>query len=429
MRSTLQTVLYIYFSWVLLEGPVRKIAVLGDGSTLLIKEVLALIVFSVALPTALLGYQYPRKWIFGAGALITAGISVVVLQSILISSNLTPMILGSMEYIVPFMILSSCLIVMSVNVVIAYKLCYMVVIMVSIGNVLLIINMGLGLGLSLLQPIASVVSMHSSLAGYYYMESGLFDVPERLGFTNLVMLTLIPWLVRYHRNADLSELKRLYVPGLLSGIAFVSVVLSGRRVAILLAFIQVVFVIREIGGQRLLSKFASLLTITIIAALGAVIYSDALISTIFDRTFVDATRYGYWGATQPAVAYSYLDHPVQGHFGQISPGNSILGYRPAAVWHGGLESGFARHLYSLGIFGSMLIGIGLLFLVFGDWKRRWRNNGSVCLLLVYVIVWQIKSGNFLVWYPMTVLAITVSWQYQRPRPQNYHTEEGSVITL
>lgn len=268
----------------------------------------------------------------------------------------------------------------------------------------------------LLLPLQNSLQSHSSMFGEFAYISSVFDVPERFAAFNLfIVLASYAWI---RNRVVLLRWEVLMATFLLS---IVALFISGRRVAFLIA---VAFVVIDVVTERqtIRKRLAAFLAV-VMAAIGGAIFSanfdSALVHVVFNAEILDEVA--FYGKQ---VTIWYLEALrnagwFTGYFGLTSPGtNSIVFsseiYFPDTLK---LEGLWDKSLISMGIVGSTLL-LAVVFMLIMDLRKKSVEKGDATMSSIYYFVlclsiWNIKSGEFMVWAPFAYLLLGLFYKLSR----------------
>lgn len=285
----------------------------------------------------------------------------------------------------------------------------------------------------LLLPMQTNHQTHTSHFGDFVFISSVFDVPERFAVFNLFVFLLS--YVRLRDEATLLRREFLVVTLLAS---LISLFISGRRVSFLVAL---AFAIVNVMTQpKSIRKWVSTLAVFMIAVVGGGVffmqYESALVKVIFNREIFGEI----WFYLKQAIVW-YSDAFTNagvftGYLGLTSPGaaNLIIGSDMPFPNTTRVEGLWDKTLISMGVAGSTFLLASVLVLLW-DLRRiaKVKNDPTISTIYYFVCcvaIWNIKSGEFLVWAPFTYLLVGMSYRLSHDGavncPGNQSFRQGSV---
>lgn len=268
----------------------------------------------------------------------------------------------------------------------------------------------------LLLPIEKSFQAHSSAHGEFALIASIFDVPERFAAFNLFI-----FISCWNRDDKDGSIYHGSYRNILLVVSLASLFVSGRRIAFLLAMCYglgaLAFENRTTRGR------IRALCGVVFAATGGIVflnsYDTVLSRVIFSRDIIEESifyiklAYVWYSDALQATAFSV------GAFGFNSPGvNAVMPENidilPGVVYVEGL---WDKTIVSLGILGAGVLFVSVLLLI-----RDLRRNAIRCshplpfyvyAYVLCIMVWNLKSGEFLVWSPFTCLLIGMSYRLSR----------------
>jgi len=266
---------------------------------------------------------------------------------------------------------------------------------------------------SLLQPISDHLVSHSSEFGEFDYVSSTFDVPERFAVFNLFIL-IASALLLVKRTINIRS-GVLAVSLLLS---WISLFISGRRVSFVLGT-ATLFAIFSLQTRN---RFKGILLIVAsMVVMSAIMFSlnRTLFQVIQTTTISDARFYYFeWTYDEFARLIEFLPPFFYGKFGQTSPGAAaVLGYSPMYMF---IEAFWVRAAFALGIVSAVLLFMAQVLMILEMIRLylRWRDPliSAAVLYLICISAWNWKSGEYLVWIPLTMMIIGMGYAASNAKP-------------
>lgn len=262
------------------------------------------------------------------------------------------------------------------------------------------------LNLSILESIKDVHQEHSSAYGSFYFTSSIFDIPEKYAIFNVLLFLLVYSSLR--SNHRIVRYEYLFLMVFLIG-----TIISGRRVAI---FLLVLVILYDYFINRKSVKGFSYLFLASIIILPSVFYSVVILDPVLAKvlfsvnTVENALYYLNWSFDLFTNAL-YKADLFTGIFGITSPGSDLF-LNKYNLFEYEIEGFWDKTLFSLGISGTILLFISMILLLFKSegLRRKFFDDYAIRAISSYLIVitgWGIKSGNFLVWTPLTFVIIGI----------------------
>lgn len=260
------------------------------------------------------------------------------------------------------------------------------------------------LNLEILKSIEDVHQEHSSNFGVFYFTSSLFDVPEKYAFINLLLFLLLYSSIRCHQKIMRYEYFFLII-------FLIGVVISGRRVATFIIFLLIIFDFfankKEPKTILFMTIFASIFPLIIFFSVQSI--DPVLAQLIFSSdTFSDALYYLNWAFNLFLNAFEQVN-ALTGRFGITSPGSDVIADKSSFFTYE-IEGFWDKTLISLGWLGTVLLisSLALVLIRFEIVRKKFVNDyllRAITYCLIATSIWGIKSGNFLVWTPLTFVVI------------------------
>ena len=260
------------------------------------------------------------------------------------------------------------------------------------------------LDLDILKSIESVNQEHSSEFGVFYFTASLFDTPEKFAFINLLLFLLLYSSIRCRQ-------KIMRFDYLFLIIFLIGVVISGRRVA---TFLMLLFVTYDFLANKKELKGVVLMTISVVIFPFIIYFSvqsidPVLAQLIFSTaTLADALFYLNWALGLFLNAFEQVN-VLTGTFGITSPGSDIVVGKDSFFAYE-IEGFWDKTLISLGWLATLLLmsSFALVLLRVEGIRKQFVDDyllRAISYCLIAAAVWGIKSGNFLVWTPLTFVVI------------------------
>jgi hypothetical protein len=255
-----------------------------------------------------------------------------------------------------------------------------------------------------LMPISDHLVSRSSSYGEIKYISSIFDVPERFAIFSLLLVIVSTYQIILAR-----ENKLLYFLSILIGLH--SLLITARRISFILGIITCFMILFFYNKKNKLLNFLIVTLATIIIITSLLYMNTSISNTIIDNSFSDGVYYfGYWTVEEFSKVNDVFNS-ITGRFGSTSPGAvEVLGYNPLTVE---IEAFWARALFSIGGFTSLLLFISLVVIDIDLFRRGNLHKSTLALIsgtfLFSVLVWNWKSGTYLIWSPLTLLLIGIGY--------------------
>jgi len=260
------------------------------------------------------------------------------------------------------------------------------------------------LNLEILKSTEGVHQEHSSAFGVFYFTASLFDLPEKFAFINLLLFLLLYSSIRCRQK--ITRFDYLFLVIFLIGI-----VISGRRIA---TFLILLFVTYDFFANRKELKGVVLITILVVIFPFIIYFSVQSIDPILAQlifsmaTLDDAFFYLNWALGLFLNAFEQVN-VLTGRFGITSPGSNIVAGKDSFFTYE-IEGFWDKTLLSLGWLATVLLmsSFALVLLRVEGMRKQFVGDyllRAISYCLIAAAVWGIKSGNFLVWTPLTFLVI------------------------
>tara|TARA_B110000503_G_C6938751_1_gene325960 strand:- start:27 stop:683 length:657 start_codon:yes stop_codon:yes gene_type:complete len=194
-------------------------------------------------------------------------------------------------------------------------------------------------------------------------------------------------------------------------IFLIGIVISGRRVA---SFLIVLLVTYDFFANKKELKGILLMTILVVIFPFIIYFSvqsidPVLAQLIFSMsTFDDALFYLNWALDLFLNAFEQVN-VLTGRFGITSPGSDIVAGKDSFFTYE-IEGFWDKTLISLGWLATVLLmsSFALVLLRVERMRKQFVDDyllRATSYSLIAAAVWGIKSGNFLVWTPLSFLVI------------------------
>lgn len=268
----------------------------------------------------------------------------------------------------------------------------------------------------LLLPLQGSWQSHSSVFGDFVYISSIFDVPERFAAFNLFIFLASYALIR---NRDVLLRWEIMIATFL--LSLISLFISGRRVSFVVAVAFVVFDLLT-ERQSIRRRIAAIVAVAIAAFGGSFFlanYESTLVQVMFNREILDETLF-----YAKQISVWYLDALgnaglTVGYFGLTSPGMNSIDMTGEVAFPDTmkLEGIWDKTLISMGVLGSSLLLAAVVLVIF-DLRRKSVGRGNAMMSSVYYFIlclsiWNIKSGEFMVWAPFAYLLIGLFYKLSR----------------
>ena len=254
-----------------------------------------------------------------------------------------------------------------------------------------------GITSPLFTPIEGHLESHSSEFGEFGYVASIFDSPEKYTY---FLLFVLCYTFPSYRSKGFKTL--LYCSVILFGLA-----LSGRRVGIVLAICNIIIFFTLVN--RNFKVYILLLLFSPILILMYYSIAFTLLQVLATATIPNILYYfGEWLLEDIKTILGINVKMISSNFGQGSPG-ALNYFENVEFW--GVESLISRILYYVGAFGFVIISILLISMIYTLFSR-WRQSPTPLLyssltFCVSTILWNIKSGNFLVWPEFFYISVAI----------------------
>ena len=251
----------------------------------------------------------------------------------------------------------------------------------------------------LLNPMESHIGAHSSEFGEFGYIASVFDSPEK--YTIFLLFVFCFTFPSYRRDGIKSVLFCLVI--------LIALAASGRRVGIVLAVIALLIYFTLVDRDPRVY-----LLLAIVFPFWYYLFTmlaDTLSQVLLTTTYSDIYYYfGEWLFGDITAIFSIGVDFISSNFGQGSPGASSY-HENNEFW--GVESLISRLLYYVGIFGfvgiSFLIATIIISLFFRLRKYPSSLMYSSFIFCVSTVLWNIKSGNILVWPELFYISLSIAY--------------------
>jgi len=259
---------------------------------------------------------------------------------------------------------------------------------------------------SLLRPIEAHVPSHSSEFGEYIYASSVFDVPERFAVFNLFILFVSASLLTRQSRKSRRALLALVI-----ALSWLSLFVSARRIAFILG--SLVLPILIVGQNRRKVLAVLLMAVLMWVSLSILeLLQPTLSQVITANTMDDILFYLDWSIRDLQRSMDFAPSLFYGNLGLTSPGIGFTGIGRSPIY-GILEGLWAKTVYSLGPGGAFILLVAQVVVILEIFRiyRRTREQliGAVLLYLVCMSTWNIKSGDYLVWTPFTMIIVGLAY--------------------
>lgn len=253
-----------------------------------------------------------------------------------------------------------------------------------------------------LLPIPEHLVSRSSDYGEIQYISSIFDVPERYAvFSLLALIISVNFLIDSFNN-------KIYI--ITSALSLFSLLISARRVSFILGLISI-FILALLKTSNFIKIIIYCLFFSFLLGILLIISDDKVSSIIINHTIADSVYYyGEWTYGEfERVLGSY--EILSGKFGITSPGAVTSMNIPLDI---NIEAFWVRAFYSLGALPSILLFSSLFIIVMDMFIKFYKNKENNLSLIsgVFIfelLVWNWKSGNFLVWTPLTLIFVGIGF--------------------
>lgn len=264
-----------------------------------------------------------------------------------------------------------------------------------------------GLEIAALSPLDDHLDSHSSDFGEFFYVASIFDSPEKYTFFLLFAICLLIPLLKVKPRGW----------GAILLVCFLGIAVSGRRVGTILALF--IYMLYKKKSDFLRAKNGGVFLSMLVVACGFLyFFVPSLFFVLATRTFDDAVYYlGAWLVGDVVAVFELGVSALSPFFGHGSPG--ARAYVENDFW--GVESLLSRCLYFLGTIPTVVFISSLMAVVIAQFRiykitRGFHGFGALAFC-ASTVLWNLKSGNILVWPELFYIAVALSfselWRFRR----------------
>jgi hypothetical protein len=398
----------LIFFLILIEGLVRKTIPSIGTQAFLLKDLVIFIVFFLQLPF----YKISKSFkVFGAVFFIYFLVFFISLFSLILSDTSVYLyLLGFREYffyVIVIPIAYNYFRILDLDGInqLVQKFLYIGVFISLLG-----IFQSLGiLELDFLKIIKEYHQEHSSIAGVFYFTVSIFDVPEKFAIFNILLFMIVYSSIRSKQQITSHDY-------LFLAIFAICIIISGRRGAVFLTLLIILydFAIYEKTTKGVLLAIIALIISPLFLYFSVASIDPVLAEIIFSsNTLENAWYYLNWSIGLFLNAFQNVDL-LSGYFGITSPGSDVIEGK-YDIFTYEIEGFWDKTLFAMGVLGTILLLISFVILltIMSRIRSKFRQDYLVRGIVYYLIVifaWGIKSGNFLVWAPITFLILALFYR-------------------
>lgn len=252
---------------------------------------------------------------------------------------------------------------------------------------------------SLLQPLDIYHQSHSSIIGNFTFAVSIFDIPEKFAVINLLYFVIFFYSLKTNYIIVQSWFQNI----IMLFVFFISTFASGRRVAIALLLL---FLSIDILKDLYKSPYNLFYSSMAIAA--SFVFFNLSDSIIFDVIFHERTIHDihfYLALSLDWFYSSIITYDLfTGYFGYASPGSNSLGALSDVkeiVIVSYIEGFWDKSIFALGSVTTVALLILYMAFILSLKPRRSFLILPIRTYLILIFLWSLKSGNFLVWAPLS----------------------------